>query len=141
MRDLRSHGSIIFFFSSARASNFSFSVLLAKVTHENGRVLVHCVAGVSRSATLCLAYFIKYGGMSLREAFAYVVKRRPCIRPNNTFFKQLIDFEIENRGTASVSFVFDKYTKTYIPDVYERKFEDKSCCQMNFCQKRHCGMH
>lgn len=34
---------------------------------KNGeRTLVHCVAGVSRSASLCIVYLIKYDNMTLR---------------------------------------------------------------------------
>lgn len=40
---------------------------------ENGKVMVHCVAGVSRSASLCLAYLMKYMKMSLHNAY-YLVK-------------------------------------------------------------------
>jgi protein-tyrosine phosphatase len=39
------------------------------VKEEGGRVLVHCRAGVSRSATLCLAYLISCRGMSLNDAY------------------------------------------------------------------------
>ncbi|KAK7603267.1 hypothetical protein V9T40_003266 [Parthenolecanium corni] len=114
---------------------------IRKVSQEGGNILVHCVAGVSRSVSLCLAYLLKYHKMSLKEAYEYVERRRPCIKPNNSFFKQLIDFEIENRGNPSISMILDESTQSYIPDIYERKFSNKLCCQMKVCQKRHCGTH
>ena len=64
---------------------------------EKTAVLVHCAAGVryvqskiasmlisdhSRSATIVLAYLMKYHRKSLREAFLYTKKRRPAIGPN-----------------------------------------------------------
>lgn len=55
----------------------------------NGRVLVHCNAGVSRSATVCIAYLIKEEGMSFEEALGHVKSKRECIRPNDGFMKQL----------------------------------------------------
>lgn len=42
-------------------------------------VLVHCMAGVSRSATLVIAYLMRARGMSLETAFAVVKKRRPIV--------------------------------------------------------------
>lgn len=46
--------------------------LIESVRLHNGKALVHCVAGVSRSASLCLVYLIKHMGMSLRDAFFHV---------------------------------------------------------------------
>lgn len=46
--------------------------LIEGVRQADGKSLVHCVAGVSRSASLCIAYLIKHMGMTLREAFAHV---------------------------------------------------------------------
>ncbi|XP_059084277.1 dual specificity protein phosphatase 16-like [Tigriopus californicus] len=59
----------------------------------NGRLLIYCRAGMSRSASLCIAYFIKYHRMTLDEAFAYVKERRPIIHPNIGFLRQLRDYE------------------------------------------------
>lgn len=50
--------------------------LLEQVRLSDGRAMVHCVAGVSRSASLCIAYLIKHMGMRLREAFAHVRRVR-----------------------------------------------------------------
>jgi len=58
-----------------------------------GRVLVHCAAGISRSASLVLAYLMRYRGYDLRKAFNLVKSVRRVVRPNNGFFQYLIDYE------------------------------------------------
>ncbi|XP_026779859.1 dual specificity protein phosphatase 14 [Pangasianodon hypophthalmus] len=88
------------------------------VGQKRGAVLVHCAAGVSRSASLCLAYLMKYHGVSLAEAHAWVKARRPVIRPNGGFWRQLIDYERKLFGKTSVKMVQTPYG--VIPDVYER---------------------
>lgn len=52
-------------------------------------VLVHCNAGVSRSASVVIAYLILYQKLSFEDAFQAVKKTRPCIRPNDGFIVQL----------------------------------------------------
>lgn len=70
-----------------------------------GKTLVYCVAGISRSATLCIAYLMKYNNMTLRNAFRHLRSRRRIIRPNNSFFRQLIDFERRLYNETSVQMV------------------------------------
>ncbi|XP_071533722.1 dual specificity protein phosphatase 18-like [Panulirus ornatus] len=86
---------------------------------RGGRVLVHCVAGVSRSPALVLAYLIKYADMSLRQAFLHVRSVRSNVRPNAGFFAQLIEFERRVRGSTTVSLVQDPELGLTIPDVCE----------------------
>lgn len=43
--------------------------LIEQVRQTNGITMVHCVAGVSRSASLVLAYLMKHRKMSLKDAF------------------------------------------------------------------------
>ena len=43
-----------------------------EVRRKGGRIVIHCVAGVSRSATLIIAYLIKYKKMTLRQAYNFV---------------------------------------------------------------------
>ncbi|KAK5904909.1 hypothetical protein CesoFtcFv8_006426 [Champsocephalus esox] len=88
------------------------------VGRKRGAVLVHCAAGVSRSASLCLAYLMKYHRVSLAEAHAWVKARRPVIRPNGGFWRQLIEYERKLFGRNSVKMVQTPYG--VIPDVYER---------------------
>uniref|UniRef100_S4RE33 Dual specificity protein phosphatase n=1 Tax=Petromyzon marinus TaxID=7757 RepID=S4RE33_PETMA len=60
-----------------------------------GRVFVHCHAGVSRSATICLAYLMKTRRLRLDEAFEFVRQRRSVISPNFNFLGQLQSFEVQ----------------------------------------------
>uniref|UniRef100_A0A158Q7C2 Protein-tyrosine-phosphatase n=1 Tax=Elaeophora elaphi TaxID=1147741 RepID=A0A158Q7C2_9BILA len=87
---------------------------------DGGAVLVHCVAGVSRSATICLAFLTKYRCETLREAYFLMHSKRPLVRPNIGFWKQLIRFEQEIKGgPASVGMVYDEaQTDHMLPDVY-----------------------
>uniref|UniRef100_A0A665TLI9 Dual specificity protein phosphatase n=1 Tax=Echeneis naucrates TaxID=173247 RepID=A0A665TLI9_ECHNA len=53
-----------------------------------GRVFVHCLMGVSRSATLVLAFLMIAEGLTLKEAVAAVRSHRD-ICPNSGFLQQL----------------------------------------------------
>ncbi|XP_015903604.1 dual specificity protein phosphatase 14 [Parasteatoda tepidariorum] len=70
-----------------------------------GKVLVYCMAGISRSASLCLAYLMKYENLNLRSAFRLLRSRRPMVHPNNGFFQQLIDYERDLYHQTSVQMV------------------------------------
>ena len=58
-----------------------------------GKVLVHCFAGVSRSATIVIAYLMHEHGLPYSAALKLVKSKRPFINPNDGFRKQLILFE------------------------------------------------
>ncbi|XP_044137272.1 dual specificity protein phosphatase 16 [Bufo gargarizans] len=66
---------------------------IEKAKASNGRVLVHCLAGISRSATIAIAYIMKRMDMTLDEAYRFVKEKRPTISPNFNFLGQLLDFE------------------------------------------------
>ncbi|XP_029999541.1 dual specificity protein phosphatase 18-like [Sphaeramia orbicularis] len=90
---------------------------IRSVSEGGGRTLVHCNAGVSRSAALCMAYLVKHRGVSLLEAHRWLKTCRPMVRPNSGFWKQLIQYETELRGCASVHMVSSSMGE--IPDIYE----------------------
>lgn len=96
--------------------------LIEKTRQEYGKSLVHCVAGVSRSASLVIAYLIKYADMTLKSAFQHVRSIRPQVRPNIGFFKQLIEYEQRLHGTTTVAMVHCTSLGEEIPDVYEPEY-------------------
>lgn len=96
--------------------------LIEEVRLAGGSSLVHCVAGVSRSASLCLAYLMKYGNMSLREAYIHVQSIRPQVRPNSGFFLQLRQYEHELRGSSSIEMIYFASLDKEIPDILEPEY-------------------
>lgn len=67
------------------------------------RVLIHCVQGVSRSCTIVVVYIMLSTRCTLSAAYAHVLKCRPLIFPNHGFMQQLIAYEAELYGCASVT--------------------------------------
>jgi protein-tyrosine phosphatase len=51
----------------------------------NGKILVHCFAGVSRSATVVIAYLMQEHGLTYHAAMKLVKSKRPFINPNEGF--------------------------------------------------------
>lgn len=64
--------------------------------NPDNRVFVHCVAGISRSATLVSAYIMKSQSLSYKKALEFVKSKRPIIDPNEGFIRQLALFERMN---------------------------------------------
>ena len=68
-----------------------FVAFMDECRAEKRRVLVHCVAGINRSATLCIAYLVIREKMTLSEAVRHCFAARPCILTNSSFVIQLIE--------------------------------------------------
>jgi hypothetical protein len=60
---------------------------------QGKKVLVHCQAGVSRSATIVIAYLMRYMHLSYSQAFQVVLQCRHFINPNAGFKTQLLAYE------------------------------------------------
>jgi len=66
----------------------------------NGKILVHCSAGISRSPMVVAAYLMKRKGMTLKAALGQIIRVRPQVSPNAGFLRQLKEMELELFGTA-----------------------------------------
>jgi len=65
------------------------SQFISKAVKSQSPVLVHCIAGVSRSATIVIAHLMKKYGYSKEESYNFVKSKRPIIEPNYGFKFQL----------------------------------------------------
>ncbi|XP_058063440.1 dual specificity protein phosphatase Mpk3 isoform X2 [Anopheles bellator] len=76
------------------ANHFPDAIKFIDEARSNGcGVLVHCLAGVSRSVTVTLAYLMFAQTLSLNDAFLLVRSRKPDVSPNFHFMQQLHSFE------------------------------------------------
>lgn len=69
-----------------RTTQFITSAL---AENDSNKVLVHCLQGISRSATVVCAYLVATSGMLASEALAHTQAKRGIICPNIGFRKQL----------------------------------------------------
>ncbi|CAG9464270.1 unnamed protein product [Pedinophyceae sp. YPF-701] len=62
---------------------------------RRGAVLIHCGAGVSRSAALAMAYLMYRDKCTAASARERVLRRRTIAEPNAGFWRQLCEYEID----------------------------------------------
>ncbi|KAF9051219.1 hypothetical protein BDZ89DRAFT_1088719 [Hymenopellis radicata] len=97
--------------------NKIFSILSAmrgRITiHEGRGVLVHCQAGMSRSATIVAAYLMYTRHLTPEAALELIRKSRPQIDPNTGFLVQLelfhkASFRISQRDKSTRMFYMER---------------------------------
>ncbi|XP_014222170.1 uncharacterized protein LOC106649319 isoform X2 [Trichogramma pretiosum] len=66
---------------------------ITKAKKEGSKVLVHCKMGVSRSASVVIAYAMKAYNWDFSQALSHVKNRRNCIKPNSNFLLQLETYQ------------------------------------------------
>lgn len=72
---------------------FSIAFRFIERYSKNSGVLIHCMAGVSRSATIAIAYVMKKLKLTCAEATKFVQDRHPIAEPNIGFMYQLEYYE------------------------------------------------
>ena len=79
---------------------------IEQAVNNGERILIHCMAGKSRSVSIVIAYLIKQG-MSFTEAYDLVKFYRRVANPNQGFVKQLVTYENVTRASdTSKSCIF-----------------------------------
>ncbi|CAH1100931.1 unnamed protein product, partial [Psylliodes chrysocephalus] len=66
---------------------------ITKVKEQGSKVLVHCKMGVSRSASVVIAYAMKACNWDFNTALKHVKEKRSCIKPNTSFLLQLETYQ------------------------------------------------
>ena len=101
------------------------SVQLDEAVKEDGRVLVHCQAGVSRSASLVIAYLMAHSTLSVMEAFTLANHLRSVVDPSLHFLSQLQQFQ------ESLHIGYDQRVVTnsnikdgYVKNMISRRWND-----------------
>jgi protein-tyrosine phosphatase len=70
------------------------AVYKLRLEHKKGPVLVHCHAGMQRSACIVAMYLIAINGLKVEEAIIYIKRRRPiAFTPAANFLRSLQGFE------------------------------------------------
>jgi len=59
------------------------------IIEENGKVLVNCMSGISRSPAFVVAYLMEATGMEYEVVYRFVQNKRFCMNPNPGFKHQL----------------------------------------------------
>ncbi|UYV80476.1 DUSP3 [Cordylochernes scorpioides] len=72
--------------------NFIQKALESKGHDNHGKVLVHCMMGLSRSPTIVMAFLIMKRGLTAELALRTVKSHRE-VRPNDGFLLQLLELE------------------------------------------------
>lgn len=77
---------------------------IGEIIHNSNIVLVNCVAGISRSSTIVIAYIMKYYNDNLKDTFIELRNRRSCICPNKKFMEYLLGYELSLFGKNSLTY-------------------------------------
>ncbi|XP_055857605.1 dual specificity protein phosphatase Mpk3 [Episyrphus balteatus] len=95
-------------YSQDLAMHFPAAIqFIEEARSKNAAVLVHCLAGVSRSVTVTLAYLMHTRALCLNEAFTLVRDRKPDVSPNFHFMEQLHSFERQLRLSPNETILMD----------------------------------
>ncbi|CAD8082978.1 unnamed protein product [Paramecium sonneborni] len=103
-------------------------------------VLIHCYAGISRSAAIVAAYIMQKYNWSVNQSILHIQNKRRIVSPNSGFMKQLREFEkkLSNKEQQQSlnSFKLDKlnyrpgsalsnYNKVNSPNTYNIKSSNR----------------
>lgn len=90
---------------------------VAKELDAGNRVLVHCAAGVQRSAAVVAIYIIAKYRVTTDEAIQFIKKRRPiAFFGNANFYNSIKGFEKSFRHMISERNLYDQFPRRPLPN-------------------------
>jgi len=111
------------------------SKFIQHIEEKGGRVLVHCVAGCSRSVCLVLMHLMVHHGVYLRDGWEHMKSVRPQMNPNEGFKLALAKLEVQIFGATTMANCQDKLwdfygwnaIKSSYPKRQSRKEQQSAC--------------
>lgn len=73
---------------------------------SNGNILIHCMAGISRSVSMIAYYLMKKYHMTLVDAITIIRNNRSIANPNDSFKLQLYKYQ-KQRETMTIKYASD----------------------------------
>lgn len=80
---------------------------------RDGNVLIHCLAGMSRSVTVTVAYIMSVTPLNWKEALRVVRTGRAVANPNLGFQTQLQDFEVYKLTDVRISILYSYQLQSF----------------------------
>ncbi|KAK9871426.1 hypothetical protein WA026_012803 [Henosepilachna vigintioctopunctata] len=106
---------------------------------RGGNVLIHCLAGMSRSVTVAVAYIMTVTNLNWKESLKVVKAGRAVANPNLGFQKQLQEFEtlrvaeerrrLKERYPSLALVKGDQEQCMLMLDNYEELLQSRSICE------------
>lgn len=89
-------------------------------SRKEGSVLVHCFAGVSRSAAIIMAYLMRTERLSQEDALESLKQSCEFVCPNDGFLEQLKMFEEMDYKVDHASTIYKRFRLKVLGDCYNR---------------------
>lgn len=115
---------------------------------REGNVLIHCLAGMSRSVTVAVAYIMTATNLSWKDALKVVRAGRAVANPNVGFQNQLQEFEIyrlaeerrrlRERYPSMALEKLDRMKCMAALDNYEELLQNRDICEGNCVRGEKC---
>lgn len=95
-----------FYYEIEDSENTNYNILILaitslyriRITNKSSNILVHCVAGLSRSPVVVAGYLMLRYKMQVYEAVNFVATKRPFINPNISLVELLVNSKELNNG-------------------------------------------
>ncbi|XP_064544927.1 uncharacterized protein LOC135432958 isoform X1 [Drosophila montana] len=115
---------------------------------REGNVLIHCLAGMSRSVTVAVAYIMTATHLNWKEALKVVRAGRAVANPNTGFQNQLLEFEqykladerrrLRERFPSSALEQLDRIKCGLALDSYQELLQNRDICEGNCSRGEKC---